>query len=160
MLSMLLNVYGTDHKAWRHYDDYYIFKQIFSFKNIILLASLTICNKQDTAISSWKPFNFLISFIQFMLHLVETIKRVIIFFLLLILLGIFFAKHENSLQLFPFKVLPSSLWNGNLPNGDPFSQKHRLRPCQPGTLSLSTASQYSHIIRAKLCLTLNYKPLA
>lgn len=58
-----------------------------------------------------------------MLHLVESIKRVFFFFLLLILLGIFFAKHEHSLQLFPFKVLPSSLWNGNLPTGDPFFSK-------------------------------------
>lgn len=90
---------------------------------------------------NWKPLNFLISYLQFKLPLVESNKEYF-FFLLLILLEIFFffAKHENSLQRFPFKVLLSSLWNGNLPDGDPFSQKHRLRPRQPGTLSLSTAS--------------------
>lgn len=102
-LWMILNIYETDHKAWRHYDDCYIFKQIFSFKNIIPLGWLTTYNKYDFAISNWKPFNFLISFIQFMLHPVESSKSNF-FFLLLMLLGIFFAKHKNSLQLFLFKV--------------------------------------------------------
>ena len=72
---------------------------------------------------------------------------------------LFFAKYKNFCNFFLFKFYRAVYGIGNLPNGDPFSQKHRLRPCQPGTLSLSTASQHSHIIRAKLCLTLNYKPL-
>lgn len=58
---------------------------------MIPLGWLTINNKYDFAIFNWKPFNFLISFIQFMLHLVESNKRVN-FFLLLILPGTLFCK--------------------------------------------------------------------
>lgn len=100
-LSMLLNVYQSDHKAWRHYDVYYILKQIFSFKNMIPLGWLTINNKYDFAIFNWKPFNFLISFIQFMLHLVESNKRVN-FFLLLILPGTLFCKTWKFFATFSF----------------------------------------------------------
>lgn len=45
-------------------------------KNMIPLGWLAIYNKYDFAIFNWKPFNFLISFIQFMLHLVDSNKRV------------------------------------------------------------------------------------
>lgn len=38
---------------------------------MIPLGWLTIYNDYDFAIFNWMPFNFLISFIQFMLHLID-----------------------------------------------------------------------------------------